>query len=178
MLLRGGSSTDAAIATNAVLAITSQYLCGMGGDLFALVHGPGDSAPATLNASGRAGSGADPDRLRSEGHTHMPPSDDIRSVPVPGCVDGWLALHERFGRMDLAEILDPARRLAEEGFPSTPGMAAAAPRVANRPGGEDYLAAGEIRPGTIIRRPGMARALDDIAARGRVGAPSLDDSSQ
>src|SRR5687768_13241065 len=101
MLLRGGSAADAAIAANAVLAITAQYLCGMGGDLFALVHVPGEAAPATLNSSGRAGSGADPDRMRAEGHDHMPARGDIRSVPVPGCVDGWLALHSRFGRLEL-----------------------------------------------------------------------------
>ena len=169
MLLRGGSSSDAAIAANAVLAITAQYLCGMGGDLFALVHTPGEAAPATLNASGRAGSGADPERMRAEGHTYMPPSGDIRSVPVPGCVDGWLALHARFGRLDLSEILEPARRLAEEGFPATPGMAAAAAQVAKSPGGDDYAAAGQLRAGTIIRRPGMARALADIAKSGRDG---------
>ena len=169
MLLRGGSAVDAAIAANAVLAITAQYMCGMGGDLFALIHLPGESVPLALNSSGRAGSGADAERLRAEGHTHMPPSGDIRSVPVPGCVDGWLALHARLGRLELAEILEPARRLAEDGFPATPGMAAAATRVAKLPGGDDYLAAGELRAGTLIRRPGMARALADIAARGRDG---------
>ncbi|MBW3536341.1 MAG: gamma-glutamyltransferase [Actinobacteria bacterium] len=169
MLLRGGSAADAAIAANAVLAITAQYVCGMGGDLFALVHIPGGGTPAALNSSGRAGSGADPARLRDEGHAYMPPSGDIRSVPMPGCVDGWLALHERFGRLELAEVLDPARRLASDGFPATPAMAAAAARVADAPGGEDYKAAGDLRPGTVIRRPGMAKALADIAARGRDG---------
>ena len=169
MLVRGGSAVDAAIAANAVLAITAQYMCGMGGDLFALIRVPGESVPLALNASGRAGSGADPDRLRSEGHTHMPPSGDIRSVPIPGCVDGWLALHARLGRLELAETLEPARRLADGGFPATPGMAAAAARVANLPGGDDYLAAGELRAGTVIRRPGMARALADIGSQGRDG---------
>ena len=169
MLLRGGSAVDAAIAANAVLAITAQYMCGMGGDLFALIHLGDRSDPVALNSSGRAGSGADADRLRDEGHTHMPPTGDIRSVPVPGCVDGWIALHERFGRLELAEILEPARRLADDGFPATPGMAAAAARVANLPGGDDYLAAGELRAGTLIRRPGMARALAAIGKEGRDG---------
>lgn len=169
MLLRGGSAADAAIAANAVLAITAQYLCGMGGDLFALVHIPGESAPLTLNSSGRAGSGADPERLRAEGHTYMPPNGDIRAVPVPGCVDGWLALHTRLGKLDLTEILEPARRLADQGFPATPGMAGAAALAAKRPGGDDYLAAGKLQAGTIIKRPGMARALADIAAKGRDG---------
>jgi len=102
MLRRGGSAADAAIAASAVLAVTTPHMCGMGGDLFALVHhqsGP----PSALNASGRAGSGADLDRLRTEGHQTMPFTEDIRSVPVPGCVDGWLSLHERFGRLPLPE---------------------------------------------------------------------------
>src|SRR3954464_5458251 len=76
MLRAGGSAADAAIATSAVLAVTTQHMCGMGGDLFALVH-DGSGPPVVLNASGRAGSGADPDRLRAEGHTRMPFLDDI-----------------------------------------------------------------------------------------------------
>src|SRR5436309_6332401 len=82
MLRAGGSAADAAVATSAVLAVTTQHLCGMGGDLFALVHVPGDTEPAVVNASGRAGSGADPDRLRAEGHRHMPFLGDVRSAPV------------------------------------------------------------------------------------------------
>src|SRR3984885_14259301 len=71
MLRDGGSAADAAIATNAVLTVTSQHLCGLGGDLFAVVIPPGED-PIVLNASGRAGSGADPSRLREEGPTVMP----------------------------------------------------------------------------------------------------------
>src|SRR5688572_13044038 len=109
MLRAGGSAADAAVAASAVLAVTTQHMCGMGGDLFALVH-TGDGPPYALNASGRAGSGADPDRLRAEGNTTMPFLGDIRSVPVPGCVDGWVALHGNFGRLPLAQVLEPARR--------------------------------------------------------------------
>jgi gamma-glutamyltranspeptidase / glutathione hydrolase len=114
MLRAGGSAADAAVAANAVLTVTAQYVCGLGGDLFALVHRPGDERPACLNASGRAGSGADPERLRAEGHTHMPPHGDIRATPVPGCVDGWTALHERFGRLSLADVLERKRPQDEE----------------------------------------------------------------
>src|SRR6478752_2724488 len=92
----GGTAADAAIATNAVLAVTAQHLCGLGGDLFALVHAPdtgGSGEPQALVAVGAAGSGADPDRLRAEGHRKLPRHGDIRTVTVPGCVDGWLALH-------------------------------------------------------------------------------------
>src|SRR5689334_16043798 len=72
MLQRGGTAADAAVAASAVLAVTAPHLCGMGGDLFALVHDGDDHPPAALNASGRAGSGADATQLRLEGHEVMP----------------------------------------------------------------------------------------------------------
>src|SRR3982751_6811711 len=71
ILRAGGTAADAAVATSAVLAVTTQHMCGMGGDLFAIVHHR-DGPPEVLNASGRAGSGADPARLRAEGSTAMP----------------------------------------------------------------------------------------------------------
>lgn len=167
MLRAGGSAADAAVATSAVLAVTTQHMCGMGGDLFALVHSPAGGDPVALNASGRAGSGADPDRLRAEGHAEMPLFDDIRTVPVPGCVDGWLALHARFGRLPLGDVLGPARDYAADGFPASPFLAVVASRVAELPGGEAFRAA--TRPGAVVRRPGVARALDAIVESGRDG---------
>ena len=164
-LQRGGSAVDAAIATNAVLAVTTQHMCGLGGDLFALVHVPGQAVPFALNASGRSGSGADLARLRADGHSVMPLFDDIRSVPVPGCVDGWAALHARFGRLPLAEVLEPAVRYAAQGFPASQTLARAAPLVAQRPGGQAYAAA--THPGAVVRRPGVARTLQAIGADGR-----------
>ncbi|MEE3276057.1 MAG: gamma-glutamyltransferase, partial [Actinomycetota bacterium] len=71
ILEAGGNAADAAVAANAVLAVTSQHMCGLGGDLFALVH-CGDGPPMCLNASGRAGAGADPEKLAGEGHSSMP----------------------------------------------------------------------------------------------------------
>ena len=167
LLRSGGNAVDAAVATSAVLAVTTQHMCGMGGDLFALIHQPGDTAPATLNASGRAGSGADPDRLRADGHTTMPPSGDIRAVPVPGCVDGWLALHGRFGRRPLADVLEPARTYAADGFPASPILAAVGSFAAALPGGSDFASA--THPGATVRRPGVARSLEAIVSDGRAG---------
>src|SRR2546423_10558403 len=159
MLQAGGSAADAAVAAGAVLAITSQHQCGVGGDLFALVH-DGAGPPAALNASGRAGSGADPDRLRAEGHREMPGTGDIRSVPVPGCVDGWVALHERFGRLPLADVLGPAAGYAVDGFPAGPTLVGAIPAVAHLEGAADYV--GAAKPGDTVRRPGVARTLNAI----------------
>lgn len=162
MLDRGGNAVDAAIAANAVLAVTAPHLCGLGGDLFALVH---DGAVSALNASGRAGSGADPGRLRAEGRDRMPHLFDIRSVPVPGCADGWLALHERYARLPLADLLAPAIRHAAGGFPASPLLGPTADFVGTLAGAGDFAAVR--RPGDVIRRPGVARALSALAEGGR-----------
>src|SRR5688572_9152922 len=82
-----GSAVDAAVAAGAVLAVTNQHQCGLGGDLFALVHRPGQPV-AALCAAGRAGSGADAAGPRHEGLDRLPFHGDVRAVTVPGCVDG------------------------------------------------------------------------------------------
>ena len=169
VLRHGGSAADGAVAASAVLAVTAPHLCGPGGDLFALVHTPGTAAPAALNASGRAGSGADPERLRAEGHTGMPFHGDVRSSPVPGCVDGWLALHERFGRLPLADVLASAITYAAEGFPASPLLAAVQPLLEGVAGAEDLLDTMPLRPGGRVRRPGVALALAAVVEHGRGG---------
>jgi gamma-glutamyltranspeptidase/glutathione hydrolase len=168
MLRAGGTAVDAAVATSAVLSVTSPHLCGMGGDLMAVVVVPGAN-PVAMNASGRAGSGADAARLRAEGHAVMPVRGDIRSVTVPGCVDGWLALHERFGALPLAEVLASARSYALDGFPASPTLASSVARVAALPEAADLTGSGPVAPGTWLRRPGVARALAAISAQGRAG---------
>jgi gamma-glutamyltranspeptidase / glutathione hydrolase len=167
MLRAGGSAADAAVATSAVLAVTSQHMCGMGGDLWALVHFADGEPPAALNASGRAGSGADPGRLRAEGFTDMPFQGDARSIPVPGCVDGWVALSERFGRLPLAEVLAPAIALAEDGFPIGPQCAAATEQLVGLPNTDDYVASGIPSAGRRIVRRGVAAALRTVVEGGR-----------
>jgi gamma-glutamyltranspeptidase / glutathione hydrolase len=163
MLRAGGTAADAAVAASAVLAVTTQHMCGMGGDLFALVHHADGEPPTCLNASGRAGSGADPAQLRAEGHEHVPTDFDLRAVTVPGCVDGWLALHDRHGRLPLADVLEPARTYAADGFPASPLLAGMIPDIADVEGADDYLRS-PVRPGSRITRPGVARTLAAIAA--------------
>jgi len=168
MLIAGGSAADAAVATSAVLAVTAQHMCGMGGDLLAVVAAPG-ADPVALDSAGFAGAGADPDRLRREGYAVMPFRDDIRAVTVPGCVDGWLALHTRYGRLPLAEVLAPARRYAHDGFPASPTLVAAIAGVAHLAGAADFTGVGPPIAGRLVRRPGIARALDAVAGEGRGG---------
>ena len=161
ILQAGGSAADAAVAASAVLAVTTQHLCGMGGDLFAMVH-YGPSIPAALNASGRAGSGASAEQLRAEGHTVMPFRGDIRTVTIPGCVDGWLALHGRFGRLQLADVLMPAIEFAEQGFAPSPTLRRMRPLMAACAGGDDYAGTG-----AVVTRPRVGALLRGIAALGR-----------
>lgn len=173
---QGGNAVDAAIATNAAMAVTAPHLCGMGGDLFALVHidEPGvDGAPGetfALNASGRSGSGADADALRSAGFTAMPFKNDIRSVTVPGCVDGWMALHARFGSLPLELVLAPARRLAVEGFPASPLLVDSLRRLdAESRSSLAELATQATTAGAVVRRPGAALVLAALPVSGRDG---------
>lgn len=166
MLRHGGNAVDAALAANAVLAVVLPNQCGLGGDLFALVHRDRE-APAVLNASGRMGSGSDAGALRTDGHARVPARGDIRSVPVPGCVDGWVELHRRFARLSLEQIVEPARRYAEDGFPASPYLAQAAPKVADTAAGYELAPGGRMAPGQVIRRPGLARLLAGIATAGR-----------
>jgi gamma-glutamyltranspeptidase/glutathione hydrolase len=173
---RGGNAVDAAIATNAAIAVTAPHLCGIGGDLFALVHiddpsddgAPGDTF--ALNASGRAGSGADAAALRSEGFTDMPFKLDVRSVTVPGCIDGWMALHDRFGSLPLDVILAPARRLAAEGFPASPLLVGSLRRLdATSRSNLSELAEQATSTGALVRRPGAALVLAALPSSGRDG---------
>jgi gamma-glutamyltranspeptidase/glutathione hydrolase len=169
MLQRGGSAVDAAVAASAVLAVTTPHMCGMGGDLFALVHTEDEPTPAALNASGRAGSGADPEQLRLEGHDVMPMFGDLRSAPVPGCVDGWLALHDRFGRLPLGTVLEPAIGYAASGFPASPILSGMASQLRGVDGADDLVGHGPLHPGDLVRRPGVALELQAIASTGRAG---------
>ena len=164
---RGGNAVDAAIAANAALAVTGPHLCGMGGDLFAIVSTPSGDLVG-LNASGRAGSGADATALRAEGFTAMPFRGDVRSVTVPGCVDGWTTLHERFGVLDLDVVLNPAIRLAADGFPCGPLLALVVTFLDDAAQRELHeLVDQAVRPGAVVRRPGVALTLQAIARGGR-----------
>jgi len=166
VLANGGNAVDAAIAAGAALTVVAPHLCGLGGDLFALVHVPGEAEPAYLNASGRAGSGADPEGLRAEGHRAMPFRGDVRSTTVPGCVDGWFALHERHGTRPMDELLAPAIALASGGWPATAMLAKAGNTVAGVAGAEDLVG---LDAGGTVRRERTAGALRAAAEGGRDG---------
>ena len=115
VLAQGGHAVDAAVAANAVMGVVCPMMCGVGGDLFAIVceH---DGKMHGVNASGWAPARLTPEFLERAGATSMPQSG-IHSMTVPGAVAGWSLLLERFGRTPLARVLEPAIALAGEGFP-------------------------------------------------------------
>ena len=167
----GGTAADAVIAANAVLGMVLPSTCGIGGDLFALVHKPGMERPDVLNASGRGGSGLNAATLRDAGHTRMP-TYGAPTVSVPGCVDGWEALQARYGRLDLATVLEDAIALGEEGFEVSVEFADALDRLADSLIGQPSAAA--LYPGTAPPAPGatlvrhdLASTLRAVAERGR-----------
>ena len=167
LLRKGGSAADAAIGASAVLAVTSQHMCGVGGDLWALVHVPGQPRPFALNASGRSGSGADIKTITADALSSMPFHKDPRSVPVPGCVDGWLALHQKFGRLPLEEVLADAITLASDGFPISAECALATEVLEGVEYADDYLREGMPKVGKLIKRPGLGKILEGLTSGNR-----------
>jgi len=116
VLQNGGNAIDAAIAANAMMGVVAPMTCGIGGDLFAIVHSAKDGQLYGLNASGFSGSKFSLDDMKKRGFEEMP-LFDIHAVSVPGAVDGWAKLSERFGSVPLKECLLPAVSVAERGYP-------------------------------------------------------------
>lgn len=166
VLARGGNAADAAIACAAALSVIAQHQCGMGGDAFVLVH-DAEGAVHALDASGRAGTGADAARARAEGLSRLPLRMDVRSATVPGAVAGWCALHDRFGSWDWGDLLAPAIDLAERGFAASPTLVRDLRGVIGVGSDPDF---GRVqRAGQWIRRPETAHVLRAIARSGRSG---------
>ena len=125
ILRRGGSALDAAIAANAVLGLVEPTGSGLGGDLFALVWDPAEKKLLAYNGSGRSPAGLSLEEARARvGKNGYLPRFGAVAASVPGCVDGWFALHSRFGRLPMAELLAPAIGYARGGFPLTPLISA------------------------------------------------------
>src|SRR5271169_321389 len=118
ILESGGNAVDAAIATNAMMGVVSPMMNGIGGDLFAIVYDAKANKLYGLNASGWAPRGLTIDMLRKLGMREMPQTG-VHTITVPGAVDGWQKLSDKFGRKKLSEDLAAAIRTAEEGFPVT-----------------------------------------------------------
>ncbi|MFZ0015382.1 MAG: gamma-glutamyltransferase [Acidimicrobiia bacterium] len=182
ILESGGNAVDAAVAAVAAQGVVAPETCGLGGDLFAIVHGPGWDMPRAINSSGRAGSGVSAEALRMSGETDIP-LDHPAAVTVPGCVDGLTTLIAELGRLGREEVLRPATDLADGGFPVSTEQARAFRRQAAIYGENPAVAAfypngSPVERGDVVRRPELARTLRDIADGGRSafyeGTPGQD----
>ena len=166
-LRAGGTAVDAAVAANAMLAVVYGNACGIGGDAFALVWDPAEAHLYGFNGSGRSPAGLSIERLRADGHERMPQRGPF-TVNVPGAVDAWVQLLDRFGHRSLGDALLPAADVAEGGYQLTRITAGAiraslawfddaATAVFGSAGG----------PGNTLRQPLLAASLRAIAEGGR-----------
>jgi gamma-glutamyltranspeptidase/glutathione hydrolase len=184
-LLEGGSAADAALAAAAMLTVVEPVCTGIGGDAFALVRDAETGTVTALNGSGRAPAAASLGEIRRLMYPRMP-RYTAHTVTVPGAVAAWCDLSERYGRMELSRVLEPAIRTAEEGYPVTDWIAATWERqvekllrspgwesgdFTNGPpqesGGELLLDGRAPRVGEVMRLETLAGTLRAIAEGGR-----------
>ena len=172
ILKAGGNAIDAAIAVNAALGVVEPMSCGIGGDLFAIVWHAESGGLTGLNASGRAPHAATIEHYAGLGFDYVPDTGPL-NWSVPGCVDGWARLLERFGTMSLKQVLEPAISYAEDGFPVSDIIARdwAGSTQLLKPWPESvrvYLPGGRAPdPGAVFRNPDLARSYRLLAGGGR-----------
>lgn len=172
ILQAGGSAADAAIATNAMLGLVEPMSCGIGGDLFMIYWDARTQRLYGLNASGRSPFDLTREVLAAQQLDQIPVEGPL-SWSVPGCVDGWHEVQERFGRLSLKQNLAPAIGYARDGFAVSEiignSWAAAVERLKKYPeSAATYLPNGAAPPiGSVFRNPRLARSYQLIADQGR-----------
>ncbi len=178
VLKGGGNAVDAAIAANAFLGLGDPGNSGIGGDLYAVVWDARTRQLYGLNASGRSPRGMTLAELKGRGLRQIPANGPL-AVSVPGCVDGWFALHQRFGSKPMASLLAPTIAYAREGLPIAPDIAddsslRLSQRLPSTPAGSFanlralYMPGGHFpQKGAIFKNPGLANSLEQIAKGGR-----------
>jgi gamma-glutamyltranspeptidase/glutathione hydrolase len=173
ILKKGGTAVDAAIAVNAALGLMEPTGSGIGGDLFAIVWDAKTKKLYGLNASGRSPKSLTLDYFTKNNIKHIPASGPL-PVSVPRCVDGWLELHKKFGKIPMKDILSPSIKYAEEGFPTTDLIAyylqlTLKKHITQFPNvKETYTVDGKLpKKGDIIKNPYLASTYKKIALGGR-----------
>jgi gamma-glutamyltranspeptidase/glutathione hydrolase len=173
MLKRGGNAIDAAIAANAVMGVVAPMSNGIGGDLFVIYYDAKSGKLYGLNSSGWAPAGLNAQLLLKDKGFRSMPLRGIYSVTVPGVVDGWQKLLERFGNKKLPDVLAPAIHVAEQGFPVTEWVANLWANNAqvvrqNDEAAHVYLINDQPpKAGQLFKNPDLAWSLKQIAAGGR-----------
>ena len=173
ILSQGGNAADAAVAVAAALNVTEPTSTGIGGDCFALYFNAADHQVSALNGSGRAPAALTLESLQRKGISRELPPYHPYTITVPGACAAWCDLVGEFGRLDMQQVLAPAIRLAERGFPVAPLTAyfwsrGAERQLKNAPGGSELTINGRApRAGEIFRNPGLARTFRAIAEGGK-----------
>lgn len=171
MLEKGGSAVDALIAANAVLGVVFGHMSGLGGDLFAQVWDPQKKQLLGLNACGRSGSQVSVDFYKQKGLQSIPMRGPLSAITVPGVVDGWWQLHQRFGKLPWQDLFQPSIQFAR-GFPVSYKLNIAMAQYAGilrqfGEAGSNYLRHGyPYTPGSRLRLPDLARSLELVAQKG------------
>jgi len=172
ILRQGGSAVDAAIAANAMLGLVEPTGSGVGGDLFAIVWDAKAEKLVGLNASGRSPRQLTKDVFAERG-LHQIPKFGPLPVSVPGAVDGWFMLHDKFGKLPMSTLLTPAIKYAREGFPVSEVIAyywqMNYERIGHYDGFADtFLLDGKVpQKGDVFKNPGLAVTYEKIATGGR-----------
>ncbi|WP_321515265.1 gamma-glutamyltransferase [Marinifilum fragile] len=172
ILKSGGNAVDAAIAANATLGLMEPTGCGIGGDIFVILWDAKTKKLYGLNGSGRSPKSLTLEYLQQNTNGKIPAYGPL-PVSVPGCVDGWFTIHEKFGKMDMKEILQPAIRYARDGFPVSELIAyymnLSSQRLKKYPGfAETYMPNDKMpKKGEIFRNPYLANTYEKIANGGR-----------
>lgn len=172
ILQAGGNAFDASVAVAAALCVAEPMMTGLGGDMFALVYDSKTGSVDGLNASGRAAGLATIDAYHRMGYEKIP-AEGIYSVSVPGVVDGWSALLQKYGTMGFGEVLQPAIAYAEEGCPVGEIVAhywrkAESLLLKSEEGRSKYLIDDKApAEGTLFKQPDLARTLKLLAEGGR-----------
>ena len=172
ILESGGNAVDAAIAANAMMGVVEPMMNGIGGDLFVIVYDAKANKLFGLNASGWAPKGLTIEYLHKLGLKDMPQSG-VNSITVPGVVDGWQKLADKFGRKKLKDDLSAAIRIAQDGFPVPEWDAAywaAEVDLLRTDDAATSLYLPNDRPpkvGEIFKNPDLAASLQEIAEKGR-----------
>ena len=174
VLEQGGNAVDAAVAMAGMLALAEPMMSGLGGDTMVLVWSAKEQKVFGLNGSGRAPSGASLERI---GSVPVMPEHGAAAVTIPGAVDGWCALLERFGTQSLQQLWEPVIAYAREGYPVGESIAGFWELGAALLGPSGPVQLGELmlpegsapQPGQLMRLPQLAATLERVAREGRQG---------
>jgi len=174
ILKQGGTAVDAAIAANIALGLMEPTGNGIGGDLFAIIWDAKSNKLHGLNASGPAPKNLSIDYFEQQGLKKIPAYGPL-PITVPGAVDGWVKLHEKFGKLKFKSLFEPTIEYAEKGFPITETIAyyldKSQKRFENYPNfSEVWIKNGRMpQKGEIFKNPQLANTLSIIAEKGRAG---------